>query len=184
VDANQITKKELRNRYRHDRELAYLPASWSHITDASEFSGARTIATYLSYDFEPSTVELNAEILRRGLTLVVPRMLPDNDLSWHVWDGSEQSLKKRGKVKEPVLGAEVNPEEIDVVIVPALHVNRNGYRLGQGGGSYDRALAKMQAWSVALIYPHEITSEHLPVDSHDQPVNAAATPDLIIRFTR
>jgi len=177
-------KKELRNCYRRDRQLAYLPASWRHILDAAEFAGASTIASYLSYEFEPATADINNEILRRGLTLVLPRLLPDNDLSWHIWDGSEKTLCKRGKVYEPTSPESIDPSTIDVVIVPALHINRSGYRLGQGGGSYDRALANMKAWSVALIYPHEITSEPLPVETHDQPVNAAATPDLIIRFAR
>ena len=176
-------KKELRDRYRHDRELAYLPASWSHILDAAEFSDTRIVASYMSYGYEPSTHELNQEIVRRGFTLLLPQLLPDKNLSWHIWDGSESSLKKRGKVMEPVFGEEVAPDTIDVVIVPALHLNRAGYRLGQGGGSYDRALSAMSAWSVALIYPHEITSEELPIESHDQPVNAAATPDLLIRFS-
>jgi 5-formyltetrahydrofolate cyclo-ligase len=177
------SKKTLRDRYRHDRELAYLPLSWTHVLDATEFNGAQTIASYVSYEFEPSTVAINNEIMQRGLTLVLPRRLPDNDLTWHRWDGSEERLRKRGKVREPILGDEVEPSEIDIAIVPALHINRAGYRLGQGGGSYDRALSKMSAWSVALIYPHEITSEALPIESHDLPVNAAATPDLLIRFT-
>ena len=177
-------KKELRDRYRRDRQLAYLPASWRHILDAAEFTGASTIASYLSYEFEPATEDINKEILRRGLTLVLPRLLPDNNLSWHIWDGSQNTLRKRGKIYEPTSPESIDPSALDVVIVPALHINRSGYRLGQGGGSYDRALANMKAWSVALIYPHEITSEPLPVDNHDQPVSAAATPDLIIRFAR
>ena len=93
-------------------------------------------------------------------------------------------MRKRGKIYEPTSPESIDPSALDVVIVPALHINRSGYRLGQGGGSYDRALANMKAWSVALIYPHEITSEPLPVETHDQPVNAAATLDLIIRFAR
>ena len=137
----------------------------------------------MSYGYEPTTQDLNEEILKRGFTLVLPQLLPDKNLSWHIWDGTESSLKKRGKVQEPVLGEVVAPEKIDIAIVPALHLNRAGYRLGQGGGSYDRALSSISAWSVALIYPHEITSEELPVESHDWPVNAAATPDLLIRFS-
>jgi len=179
-----VIKKELRDRYRHDRQLAYLPASWAHILDASEFTGASIIASYLSYESEPSTVEINQEILRRGLTLVLPRLAPDKSLTWHEWDGSEKSLRKHGKIYEPTTEVMVDAASIDIAIVPALHINRSGYRLGQGGGSYDRALVNMKAWSIALIYPHEITSEPLPVEAHDQPVNAAATPDLIIRFAR
>ena len=66
--------------------------------------------------------------------------------------------------------------------MPALHVDRTGMRLGQGGGSYDRALAKSRAWKIALLHRGELTSELLPTQSHDQKVDAAATPEIIVRF--
>ena len=69
-----------------------------------------------------------------------------------------------------------------VIIVPALHVDRDGNRLGQGGGSYDRALARSDAWKIALLHKGEITNEPLPVEPHDQKVSAAATPEIMVRF--
>ena len=73
---------------------------------------------------------------------------------------------------------------IDVVIVPALRIDRDGYRLGQGGGYYDRALPTMSGWKIALVHSGEVTSEVLPRESHDIAVDAAATPDLIVRFNK
>jgi 5-formyltetrahydrofolate cyclo-ligase len=55
--------------------------------------------------------------------------------------------------------------------------------LGQGGGSYDRALTKISAWRIGLIYSGELTVEPFPVEPHDVKLNAVATPDLIVRFT-
>ena len=97
------------------------------------------------------------------------------------WNGDSRSLKKSGNFFEPI--GENSPEqEIDVVIVPTLHVNRSGYRLGQGGGSYDRALVNLRAWRIGLIYSNEITNEPLPIEAHDQKLNAVATPELTVRF--
>ena len=78
---------------------------------------------------------------------------------------------------------------IDAVIVPALLIDRRGFRLGQGGGSYDRALAELKSrsphlWSVALVYDGEITGNDLPIEAHDVPIHAVATPELIIRFSQ
>ena len=94
--------------------------------------------------------------------------------------GSASGSKKKN-IREP-LGPAVDPAQIQVIIVPALHINHEGYRLGQGGGSYDRALAGSAAWTIGLVYAGELTNENIFVAPHDQKLNAAATPALIVRF--
>jgi len=108
-------------------------------------------------------------------------MLKNNDLEWVSWDGEQENLKKSGKSLEPIGNAEIDIK-LEVIIVPALHVDREGNRLGQGGGSYDRVLARSAAWKIALLHRGELTSQSLPVEAHDQKVNAAATPEIIVRF--
>ena len=71
---------------------------------------------------------------------------------------------------------------IDVVLVPALRMDSEGYRLGQGGGFYDRFLPKVRAWKIGLLHDGELSSQKLPREAHDIRLDAAATPDLIIRF--
>jgi 5-formyltetrahydrofolate cyclo-ligase len=61
------------------------------------------------------------------------------------------------------------------VLVPALAVDRHGNRLGRGGGSYDRALARATGLTVAVLYDGELV-DLLPVEPHDVPVNAVVTP--------
>ena len=180
-----MDKSALRKRYRHERSLMN-PATidlnnWRHILTTPEVGGATTIASYFSYGDEPSTAGLNKEILKLGKVLVLPRVLSDMNLEWVRWDGSDTSLAKKGKFFEPK-GPAVNADEIDLVIVPCLHVNREGYRLGQGGGSYDRALASMRAYRIGLIYTGELTNEVMPIEDHDQRLSAVATPELIVRF--
>ena len=106
----------------------------------------------------------------------------DKNLEWVIWNGDESKLKKVGKILEPI-GEAISGDELDIVIVPTLHANRAGHRLGQGGGSYDRALANISAWRIGLIYSGELTVEPFPVEAHDIKLNAIATPDLIVRFT-
>ena len=58
------------------------------------------------------------------------------------------------------------------------------FLVGQGGGFYDRALPGMSGWKIALVHSGEVTSEVLPREDHDIAVDAAATPDLVVRFRR
>jgi 5-formyltetrahydrofolate cyclo-ligase len=85
---------------------------------------------------------------------------------------------------EPIGEADKRTDLIDVVITPALQIDAQGFRLGQGGGYYDRALPNLHAWSIGLIHADEISSEDLPREEWDIPLNAAATPDLVIRFKK
>lgn len=175
-------KSQLREFYRRERKARFIADSWLHVLTAAEFtnSSGKNVASYLSYDFEPSTIDINQKLIELGTNLFLPRKLKNNDLEWVQWLGDEKQLKKVGKLFEPV-GRAVDIS-LDVIIIPALHIDQDGNRLGQGGGSYDRALARTTAWKVALVHPGEITSEPLPTDELDQKVNAAATPSVLIRF--
>jgi 5-formyltetrahydrofolate cyclo-ligase len=177
-------KSKLRDFYRKERKLRFISDSWLHILTAAEFTDSpskkRNIASYLSYDVEPSTIDLNKQILASGANLFLPRMLKNHDLEWVPWLGQENQLKKVGKFFEPI--GDAIDIALDVIIVPALHIDRSGNRLGQGGGSYDRALARTSAWKIALVHPGEISSESIPTTAFDQKVNAAATPTMLVRF--
>ena len=174
-------KAELRTRYRRERTERYLEHSFEYLADAPEFVSAQVIASYISYEDEPDTSKLNSTLLREKKTLLLPRMTKDG-LEWITWDGSSESLSLKKKIKEPTGDPISDLSVIDCVIVPALRIDRSGFRLGQGGGYYDRALPQLRAWSIGLIHPDEISSEDLPREVWDIPLNAAATPDLIIRF--
>jgi 5-formyltetrahydrofolate cyclo-ligase len=177
-------KEELRNHYRRERQARFISATWRRILESPEICAANSFASYFSYGYEPETHDLNQLIFDSGRTIYLPRMLPDKNLEWIQWDGVAPTLTKKQKFFEPTGPALADDEinSIEVIIIPALHVDRDGNRLGQGGGSYDRALAKMSGWKIALVHSGEMTSEPIPHDIHDQKVDAAATPELIVRF--
>lgn len=175
-------KAQLRERFRRERHDRFMPASFPLLLSAPEIRSAKTIATYLSHGDEPSTQELNGELLEKGITLILPRV-DGKVLHWVEWNGDTSALLEAKGILEPIGPPLVDISSIDVVIVPALHIDRDGYRLGQGGGFYDRALPLMPGWKVGLVHSGEITGEPLPREEHDVRLSAAATPDLIVRFT-
>ena len=175
-------KKTLRRRYRRERAERFTIESWMHILDCKELINAKCVASYISYSYEPGTEDINSAIIESGRTLLIPRTLSDNDLAWVQWRGDVNSLKKSGNILEPNGPAWNDLATIDVMILPALHIDSTGNRLGQGGGSYDRASTKIHAWKIGLVHHGELSSELLPIQDHDQRLNAAATPDVIVRF--
>ena len=186
IDVNfQNEKSELRKRYRRERSEHAVNTPYSYLIDSKEISSARVIASYISYGDEPNTAELNQAIIAAGKKLLLPRMVEVNGepgLEWVSWNGDRQYLKERGRILEPIGPADIDLNQIAVLIVPALRVDGDGYRLGQGGGFYDRALAQVDAWTIALIFPEEISGQPLPRESHDVPVHAYATYDMVVRL--
>ena len=176
----QGNKSELRKLYRRQRADRFNAESWLHILSATELKNATNVASYISYEFEPETSDINQRLIKDGKKVFLPRLLENNDIQWVSWDGSTENLTKVEKIYEPI--GDAVEVELDVIILPALHVDRMGNRLGQGGGSYDRALSRSKAFKIALLHYGELTSEILPVQPHDEKVNAAATPDIIVRF--
>ncbi len=177
-------KSELRTRYRFERRERYLDHSFAHLAASAKFAEVENIASYISYGDEPSTKELNATLYKNGKTVYLPR-ISGSGLEWVKWSGDNKDLtpsKFSKKILEPTGYAISDNSVIELVIVPALRIDRSGYRLGQGGGFYDRALAGMKAWTIGLIHPDELSSEDLPREDFDIPLNAAATPDLLLRF--
>ena len=176
----QGNKSELRKLYRRQRADRFNAESWLHILSASELKNATNIASYISYGFEPETSDINQRLIKDGKKVFLPRLLENNDIQWVSWNGSSENLTKVEKIFEPI--GDAVEVELDVIILPALHVDRMGNRLGQGGGSFDRVLSRSKAFKIALLHHGELTSEILPVQPHDEKVDAGATPEIIVRF--
>ncbi|CAN5554786.1 5-formyltetrahydrofolate cyclo-ligase [soil metagenome] len=126
---------------------------------------AGTVAVYASYPSEPGTWPLRTALFDRGVRVLLPVLLADGDLDWVVDANQPTSL---------------GPDSItaaDVVVCPASAATPEGARLGKGGGSYDRALARLPAFtlSIALVYDDEIV-EHLPTEQHDKTVGVIISP--------
>ena len=176
-------KAILRDRTRRERSQKFISSNFNVILKAPEIESATTIASYISYEYEPSTVEINEAFLRSGKVVLLPRINGDQ-LEWVRWDGDPANLLTKKKISEPVGPVLTDLTQIQAVVVPALRIDQSGFRLGQGGGYYDRALAYLNAWKIGLVYAGELSSEVLPHETHDVPLDAAATPSIVVRFNR
>ena len=169
-------------------------AAVKHLLRAPEVTSAKTttVCAYVSFGTEPETGELIEGLAAKGITVLLPVLMPNADLDWAAFEPDKAYSAGRMGLREPT-GDRHGPDAIrdaEVVVVPALAVSSTGQRLGRGGGSYDRALARLadldpanRPWVCALVYDHE-TGAEFPVESHDQPVAAACSARGIVRFAR
>jgi 5-formyltetrahydrofolate cyclo-ligase len=149
------------------------------VLELPEMQMAGTVAAYVSVGTEPDTRSLIFALWKRGSYVLLPVLRPDSDLDWASYEGPDSlSAGPRGLLEptEPRRGVTA-VTSADLVIVPALAFDRAGQRLGRGGGSYDRALARVGQGilTVALLYDGELVSQ-VPAGPHDQPVRAVAVP--------
>jgi 5-formyltetrahydrofolate cyclo-ligase len=150
-----------------------------HVLEMPEVAAAGTIAAYYSVGTEPDSRGLIFALWKRGSYVILPVLLPEGDLDWASYEGPDSLVPgPRGLVQpaEPARGVET-VARAEVVLVPALAVDVAGNRLGRGGGSYDRALARVgpQVPVIALLYDSELLPS-VPARPHDQRVSAVARP--------
>jgi 5-formyltetrahydrofolate cyclo-ligase len=155
---------------------------------AAALPTSRRVAAYVGVGTEPPTAQLLEALRAGGAEVLLPVVLPDGLLEWgrlpdHV------GLLERGPLgllepPPPYLGPDV-VAGADLVLVPALAVDRRGNRLGRGRGYYDRALALLpdDVRVLAVVFEDEVLDE-VPVEPHDRPVCGALLPSGLVMFTR
>ena len=141
----------------------------------------RAIACYASRPDEPPTAHLRDRLLEAGAIVLLPR-IDDKELRWiRVTPDTTWSVNRWG-IEEPE-GA-VFPHTPELWIIPALAIDADGYRLGQGGGFYDRALEHIpgDVPIIAIVFDDEFL-ERVPREKHDARVNIVVTPErtLVLR---
>ncbi|MDQ1018684.1 5-formyltetrahydrofolate cyclo-ligase [Streptomyces afghaniensis] len=182
----------VRNRLTADDLRETSAALAGRALELPELARAGTVAAYVSVGSEPGTLALLDALRARGVRVLLPALLPDNDLDWGVYEGagSLARIQHGGRMAlfEPA-GERLGPDAVttaDAVLLPGLAVDRRGMRLGRGGGSYDRVLARLERAGahpalVVLLYDAEVV-EHVPGEPHDRPVHAVVTPSGVRRF--
>ena len=176
-------KKALRLQVRG--ELTALSARARRASDDALFSrflalpqveGAQTIfAFWGALAWEPETERLIGRLIARGKWVGLPRMLPGRGMEVRRYDPDIPLVPAAFGLLEPGEDCTIlKKEEIDLVLVPALCYDRRGYRLGVGGGYYDRWLAGYPGVRVGLCRG-AVLRDRLPVEAHDRRVELVLT---------
>ena len=132
------------------------------------FQEAKTLATYLSFDHEFSTAGLIQVALQLGKRVCVPRTYPQGRMEFVEYDPDILEKTRFGLLEPNEQGNVVDQSEIDLIHVPGVVFQSEGYRIGYGAGYYDRYLADYAGKTVSTIY--SIQQKEFQPDVFDQAV--------------
>ena len=153
-----------------------------HFLAMPEYWQASVIFAYISEGREPDTVGIIQHALASGKTVALPVSLPGGIMEPRVIQSLDELVPGRFHIPAPPESAPlVEEDSIDLIIVPAVTFNENGFRLGRGGGYYDRFLSRSDAVSVGLGRDRLIRDD-VPLEAHDLGVACLVTESGVKRF--
>lgn len=181
-DAKMLLREAIRS-HRQERSPKEAAKAAAGIAEhaAPLLSGVTCAAVYAARPHEPGTAQLMELMHQMGITILLPILGAGLRRDWARYEpGQILEVRAPGRPPEPEgpgLGEDAI-RDADLVIAPALSVDRTGRRLGQGGGWYDRVLthARPEARVYAVVFDDEISDEPLPWAEHDQAVDGVITP--------
>ena len=172
-------RKETRSKLNNqtlEEALAKSRAIKEKLFRLSEFKLARLVMLYASMEDEVSTKDMIEEALEMGKRVVLPRSVGQEIVPKEIKKYADLEKASFGIYQPREELRNVNPKEIDLVIVPGVAFDEKNTRLGRGKGCYDRFLSKLPGdkVTVGLAFDFQIV-QNLPKDSHDIPVSKVLT---------
>ena len=184
-----VAKAQLRKSIREEISALsdeYITASNNgiihNVKTLEAFSAARSIFFYYSIEKEPATLELAQFAMALGKTVAFPLCYRDGVMDARIvssFADFSTTVSVIGIPSPPLSAPIIPPQELDLVFVPALAYDYRGFRLGLGGGYYDRYLSGLSAYTVGLARARIIKDE-LPAEPHDIPVKCIVSEEHIL----
>ncbi len=147
-----------------------------------EVGTAAVVMLFWSFGSEPPTAPLLAALHDRGVLTALPRIAGDALVVRSYVPGEPLTETSFG-AREPLEGARLDPTAVDLVVVPGVAFDRQGRRVGYGGGFYDRFLlsTRPDAVRVAIAFEVQVVDHDLPSGPFDLPVGIVVTEDRTLR---
>jgi 5-formyltetrahydrofolate cyclo-ligase len=177
-----MNKSDLRKIYLQKR-LSLSQSEWKskskliveHLKASEQVRSSQTILSYCSFRQEPDL----SELLTLPKVWGLPRCV-DQSLLWHV-AGNLRSGKFGIQEPDPD-SPQIDVSAVDLILVPCVMCDRRGYRLGYGGGFYDRLFSQPE-WrekkTIGILFDFAVVDE-FAIDRWDQPLNAICTESGLI----
>lgn len=181
IRAEKDTLRERLLAHRAARPAAERAAAEADIAEhgLARCAGLRRVAAYAGVGDEPGTHALLDGLLAAGVTVLLPVLAPGRRLDWAPYAGWPALAAGAFGLLQPTEARVAGDAlaSVDLVLAPALAVDRAGNRLGRGAGYYDRALAGVPPSRVAAVVYADEVLDAVPAQPHDRPVGHVLTPE-------
>ena len=185
MDKNRQRKflKDLRNSLSADEVRLKSEAIARRLTESEIYKNARTVMTYISIGSEVSTDEILRRIIADGKIAAAPLCGDDGvSLSARIIESPDQLISGYFGIPEPRRNTvEIDKNDIDLIIVPGLGFDRNGYRIGYGKGFYDRFLTGFDGITIGLCFD-KCLLDSICRDEHDKQVDYVYTESAALNY--
>ncbi|WP_018923765.1 5-formyltetrahydrofolate cyclo-ligase [Salsuginibacillus kocurii] len=181
-----VEKSEIRRRvsqsFKNMDEAVYLRSSAAlhkHLKSSELWERAQVIGITVATNQEVATMPLILSALQEGKRVALPAVDKGGHmLHFYFIDDLTDIQTGFAGIKEPRRANEkqVNSDDIDLLIVPGFAFTNDGYRIGYGGGYYDRFLANWNGITCSFVFPFQ-TNIAFPVEEHDIPVQYLVCED-------
>jgi 5-formyltetrahydrofolate cyclo-ligase len=146
----------------------------------TEVRTALTVLLFYSFGSEVTTKDMADQLMGDGKRLLLPYLTPQGMEAAEVRPG-EALLPTNYGPREPSRRIPLDPGEVDVVATPGLAFDRRGFRLGYGGGYYDRYLTRLRPETIRIGLGFSVQMvEHIPEEPSDQKVHLVVTDAEVI----
>jgi len=183
----ELSKEALRKEFRslRDNIQPHQKEEWDNglqdrLRDHTAVQRAHVIFCYVGFGSEPDTLPFIEAGIQQGKRVGVPSILSQENgmRAAHLQHIGDLQPSKYGIPTPPEGASSIQPDQIDLVIVPGLAFDEKGYRIGYGGGFYDRFLQQVRedCTLLALAYPFQVIP-HVPQESFDIPVHEVLLPN-------
>ncbi len=187
VKEENMSKAELRKRFLSMREgLSFEYRNkidieiFSRLLCSKEYSDADLVLTYVSADSEPDTLGFIHAAFANGKAVAVPKCTEKGKMEFYLIKSEDDLAVGKFGIMEPLVSrckkAEITKKTL--CVVPGLSFDAKGYRLGRGGGYYDRFLESFKGISIGICYNSFLRLE-LPRESHDTRVDVIITENFL-----